>query len=159
MNIHEYQAKQLLREYGVAVPRGGVAFTVEEAATQAQELGGPVYVVKSQIHAGGRGAGRFKNNPDGKGGVRIVKSFAAEKQQLGLLGHASARLRWITLKQVRIRAFFAPAMENLPRIGRALVLLYGGWLAINGQLTIGALVAINMYMIGLQAPSRTIGFL
>lgn len=92
-------------------------------------------------------------------GVRIVKSFAAEKQQLGLLGHASERLRWITLKQVRIRAFFAPVMENLPRIGRALVLLYGGWLAINGQLTIGALVAINMYMIGLQAPFRMIGFL
>ena len=57
MNIHEYQAKQLLAKYGVAVPRGGVAFTVEEAVTQAQELGGPVYVVKSQIHAGGRGAG------------------------------------------------------------------------------------------------------
>jgi ATP-binding cassette subfamily B protein len=92
-------------------------------------------------------------------GVRIVKSFAAERQQLGLLGRASERLRWITLKQVRIRAFFAPLMENLPRIGRALVLLYGGWLAIEGQLTIGALVAINMYMIGLQAPFRMIGFL
>ena len=74
MNIHEYQAKQLLGRYGVAVPRGGVAYTVDEAATQAQELGGPVYVVKSQIHAGGRGAGRFKDNPGGKGGVRVVKS-------------------------------------------------------------------------------------
>ena len=82
MNIHEYQAKQLLREYGVAVPRGGVAFTVEEAATQAQELGGPVYVVKSQIHAGGRGAGRFKNNPDGKGGVRIVKSVEEVRESV-----------------------------------------------------------------------------
>jgi ATP-binding cassette subfamily B protein len=92
-------------------------------------------------------------------GVRIVKSFAAERQQLGLLGRASERLRWITLKQVRIRAFFAPLMENLPRIGRALVLLYGGWLAIQGHITIGALVAINMYMIGLQAPFRMIGFL
>ncbi|MFP6640751.1 MAG: ABC transporter ATP-binding protein [Myxococcota bacterium] len=92
-------------------------------------------------------------------GVRIVKSFAAERQQLGLLGRASERLRWITVKQVKIRAFFAPVMENLPRIGRALVLLYGGWLAIEGQLTIGALVAINMYMIGLQAPFRMIGFL
>jgi len=92
-------------------------------------------------------------------GVRIVKSFAAEKQQLGLLGRASERLRWITLKQVRIRAYFAPVMENLPRVGRALVLLYGGWLAIQGQLTIGALVAMNMYMIGLQAPFRMIGFL
>ncbi|QCG96283.1 ADP-forming succinate--CoA ligase subunit beta [Azospirillum sp. TSA2s] len=74
MNIHEYQAKDLLRGYGVAVPRGGVAFTPEEAASVARELGGPVWVVKSQIHAGGRGAGRFQDNPNGKGGVRVVKS-------------------------------------------------------------------------------------
>ena len=74
MNIHEYQAKDLLRGYGVAVPRGGVAFTPEEAASVARELGGPVWVVKSQIHAGGRGAGRFQDNPTGKGGVRVVKS-------------------------------------------------------------------------------------
>ncbi|MDQ2106789.1 ATP-grasp domain-containing protein, partial [Azospirillum isscasi] len=63
MNIHEYQAKGLLKTYGVAVPRGGVAFSPEEAETVARELGGPVWVVKSQIHAGGRGAGRFKDNP------------------------------------------------------------------------------------------------
>jgi succinyl-CoA synthetase beta subunit len=75
MNIHEYQAKSLLKKYGVAVPRGGVAYTPQEAETVARELGGPVWVVKSQIHAGGRGAGRFKNNPEGKGGVRVVKSI------------------------------------------------------------------------------------
>ena len=75
MNIHEYQAKDLLRGYGVAVPRGGVAFTPEEAESVARELGGPVWVVKSQIHAGGRGAGRFQDNPNGKGGVRVVKSI------------------------------------------------------------------------------------
>jgi succinyl-CoA synthetase beta subunit len=75
MNIHEYQAKQLLREYGVAVPEGGVAFTVDEAITQAEKLGGPVIVVKSQIHAGGRGAGKFKGNPTGAGGVRVVKTI------------------------------------------------------------------------------------
>ncbi|MDG3442244.1 ADP-forming succinate--CoA ligase subunit beta [Nitrospirillum amazonense] len=75
MNIHEYQAKGLLKKYGVAVPRGGVAYTPEEAKTVAAELGGPVWVVKSQIHAGGRGAGRFKENPEGKGGVRVVKSI------------------------------------------------------------------------------------
>lgn len=74
MNIHEYQAKGLLKSYGVAVPNGGVAFTVDEAAKIAEDLGGPVWVVKSQIHAGGRGAGRFKDNPDGKGGVRVVHS-------------------------------------------------------------------------------------
>ena len=74
MNIHEYQAKSLLREYGVAVPRGGVAYTPKEAEDVAKDLGGPVWVVKSQIHAGGRGAGRFKGNEQGKGGVRVVKS-------------------------------------------------------------------------------------
>lgn len=74
MNIHEYQAKQLMAKYGVAVPKGGVAYTAEEASKIAKDLGGPVYVVKSQIHAGGRGAGRFKDDPNGKGGVRVVKS-------------------------------------------------------------------------------------
>jgi succinyl-CoA synthetase beta subunit len=74
MNIHEYQAKTLLRKYGVAVPDGRVAFSAQEAADAAHALGGSVWVVKSQIHAGGRGAGRFTNDPDGKGGVRVVKS-------------------------------------------------------------------------------------
>ena len=74
MNIHEYQAKALLSKFGVAVPRGAVAYTVKEAEDAAKELGGPVWVVKSQIHAGGRGAGRFKGNEQGKGGVRVVKS-------------------------------------------------------------------------------------
>jgi succinyl-CoA synthetase beta subunit len=77
MNIHEYQAKSLLKKFGVAVPRGSVADTSQEAQKVAEGLGGPVWVVKSQIHAGGRGAGRFKNNPSGKGGVRIVKSLDA----------------------------------------------------------------------------------
>jgi succinyl-CoA synthetase beta subunit len=80
MNIHEYQAKALLTKYGVAVPRGGVAYTVKEAEEAAQELGGPVWVVKSQIHAGGRGAGRFKGNENGKGGVRVVKSVAEVRE-------------------------------------------------------------------------------
>ncbi len=88
MNIHEYQAKQLLRDYGVAVPNGGVAFTVDEAATQAEQLGGPVYVVKSQIHAGGRGAGKFQDNPEGLGGVRVVKSLDEVRESAGeMLGH------------------------------------------------------------------------
>ncbi|MBL6957442.1 MAG: ADP-forming succinate--CoA ligase subunit beta [Rhodospirillales bacterium] len=66
MNIHEYQAKKLLAGFGVAVPQGGVAYTVPEAETIANELGGPVWVVKAQIHAGGRGKG---------GGVKVVKSI------------------------------------------------------------------------------------
>ena len=80
MNIHEYQAKELLRGYGVAVPEGSVAWTPEEAEGAAAKLPGPVYVVKSQIHAGGRGAGRFANDPQGKGGVRLVRSPAEARQ-------------------------------------------------------------------------------
>ena len=72
MNIHEYQAKALLAKFGVAVPRGGVAFTPEEAVETAQKLGGPVWVVKAQIHAGGRGKG---------GGVKVVKSIDAVKAE------------------------------------------------------------------------------
>lgn len=74
MNIHEYQAKELLAKYGVAVPKGIPAMSVEEAVAAVDQLPGPLYVVKSQIHAGGRGAGKFKNNPEGKGGVRLCKS-------------------------------------------------------------------------------------
>jgi succinyl-CoA synthetase beta subunit len=75
MNIHEHQAKAVLAEFGVAVPRGHAAFSVEEAVQAAEKLGGPVFVVKSQIHAGGRGKGRFEGlGPDAKGGVRVVKS-------------------------------------------------------------------------------------
>ena len=60
MNIHEHQAKAVLAEFGVAVPRGYPAFSVDEAVEAAKTLGGPVWVVKSQIHAGGRGKGRFE---------------------------------------------------------------------------------------------------
>jgi succinyl-CoA synthetase beta subunit len=88
MNIHEYQAKQLLAKFGVAVPKGGVAYTPAEAERVAGELGGPVWVVKSQIHAGGRGAGRFRDDPDGKGGVRVVKSAAEVAENAkAMLGH------------------------------------------------------------------------
>ncbi len=77
MNIHEYQAKAILREYGAPVSRGIPAFTPAEAAKAAEELGGPLWVVKSQIHAGGRGKGKFKELPaDAKGGVRLAKSVA-----------------------------------------------------------------------------------
>jgi succinyl-CoA synthetase beta subunit len=72
MNIHEYQAKAVLREFGVPVPRGIAAFTVAEAEKAASELGGPVWVVKAQIHAGGRGKA---------GGVKVVKSIAEVKRE------------------------------------------------------------------------------
>jgi succinyl-CoA synthetase beta subunit len=88
VNIHEYQAKSLLQRFGVAVPKGGVAYTPKEAETVARSLAGPVYVVKAQIHAGGRGAGRFKDDPHGKGGVRIVKSpEEVGKTAAAMLGH------------------------------------------------------------------------
>jgi succinyl-CoA synthetase beta subunit len=93
MNIHEYQAKTLLKKYGVAVPRGGVAYTPAEAEQVAKDLGGPVWVVKSQIHAGGRGAGRFMKadgtvDQAGKGGVRVVKSVAEVVENTkAMLGH------------------------------------------------------------------------
>ncbi|MDE2163885.1 MAG: ADP-forming succinate--CoA ligase subunit beta [Alphaproteobacteria bacterium] len=78
MNIHEYQAKEILRSFGTPVPRGKPAFTVEEAVAAAKELGGPVWVVKAQIHAGGRGKG---------GGVKVVKSIEdVEKEARRMLG-------------------------------------------------------------------------
>jgi len=81
MNIHEYQAKALLREFGVAVSRGVPVLKVEDAEAAAKELGGPVWVVKSQIHAGGRGKGKFKEASAGdKGGVRLAKSVDEVKQ-------------------------------------------------------------------------------
>ncbi len=76
MNIHEYQAKELLAKYGVAVPAGHAAMSVDEAVEAAKKLPGPLWVVKAQIHAGGRGKGKFKELPDtAKGGVRLAHSI------------------------------------------------------------------------------------
>ena len=78
MNIHEYQGKQLLKAYGAPVSAGVPVLNANEAEAAAKSLPGPVYVVKSQIHAGGRGKGKFKElGADAKGGVRIAKSVAA----------------------------------------------------------------------------------
>jgi succinyl-CoA synthetase beta subunit len=75
MNIHEYQAKELLAKFGVPVPAGHAAMSVEEAVAASKKLPGPLYVVKAQIHAGGRGKGKFKElGPDAKGGVRLAKT-------------------------------------------------------------------------------------
>ena len=76
MNVHEYQGKELLAKFGVPIPAGHAALTVEEAVAGAKLLPGPLYVVKAQIHAGGRGKGKFKELPaDAKGGVRLAKSL------------------------------------------------------------------------------------
>jgi succinyl-CoA synthetase beta subunit len=88
MNIHEYQAKALLKSFGAPVADGVAIFSVDEAAAAAKSLPGPLYVVKSQIHAGGRGKGKFKELPaDAKGGVRLSKSIdevvANAKEMLG----------------------------------------------------------------------------
>jgi succinyl-CoA synthetase beta subunit len=89
MNIHEYQGKALLKQFGAPVPRGFEAFSPEEAVDAAAKLGGPVWVVKAQIHAGGRGKGKFKEAAAGeKGGVRIAR----EPEDVGMfaqqmLGH------------------------------------------------------------------------
>jgi len=88
MNIHEYQAKALLKSYGAPVANGVAIFTADEAKAAALELGGPLWVVKSQIHAGGRGKGKFKElGPDAKGGVRLATSIedvvANAKEMLG----------------------------------------------------------------------------
>jgi succinyl-CoA synthetase beta subunit len=75
MNIHEYQAKELLAKFGVGIPAGYPALSVEEAVAAAEKLPGPLYVVKAQIHAGGRGKGKFKELPaEAKGGVRLAHS-------------------------------------------------------------------------------------
>jgi succinyl-CoA synthetase beta subunit len=84
MNIHEYQAKAVLREFGVPVSRGIAVVRAADAAAGAEELGGPVWVVKSQIHAGGRGKGKFKEPEAGaKGGVRLAKSVAEVETFVG----------------------------------------------------------------------------
>ncbi|MEC7116414.1 MAG: ABC transporter ATP-binding protein [Actinomycetota bacterium] len=92
-------------------------------------------------------------------GTRVVKSFAAEKQQISLLQKAARHIEWVNVQTIKDRAKFNPVIEALPRIGMAIVLLYGGLLAIDGQVSIGTLFAFNAYVIMLQAPFRMFGFL
>ncbi len=88
MNIHEYQAKQLLKEYGAPVSDGRIVLKADEAKTAAGEIDGPIWVVKAQIHAGGRGKGKFKEASAGeKGGVRVTKSVSdAADEAMKMLG-------------------------------------------------------------------------
>ncbi len=89
MNIHEYQAKALLKSFGAPVAEGVAIFSADEAEAAAKSLPGPLYVVKSQIHAGGRGKGKFKElGPDAKGGVRLAFSIEeAKKHAKEMLGN------------------------------------------------------------------------
>src|SRR5678815_189553 len=95
MNIHEYQAKELLQKFGAATPAGRVATTVEEAEQIARELGTNDLVVKAQVHAGGRGKGTFANGF--KGGVHLVKSPAEARDVALSLIHISEPTRLLSI--------------------------------------------------------------
>ncbi|KIE26513.1 ABC transporter ATP-binding protein [Streptomyces sp. MUSC 125] len=90
-------------------------------------------------------------------GVRVVKSFAAERSQLALLQKAATNVRWANVKDADLRARWTPLVQNLPRVGMAIVLLYGGYLVIHGGLGVGAILAFNAYLLMLQVPFQVIG--
>ena len=92
-------------------------------------------------------------------GVRVVKSFAAEQQQLRALSGAAEKVQWSYIKDADLRARFSPVVQNLPQVGLALVLLFGGYMVIHGQLGIGAILAFNAYLLMLQAPFMMLGML
>jgi ATP-binding cassette subfamily B protein len=92
-------------------------------------------------------------------GVRVVKSFAAEQQQLRALSGAADKLRWSYIKDADLRARFSPIVQNLPQVGLALVLLFGGYMVIHGGLGIGDILAFNAYLLMLQAPFMMLGML
>jgi ATP-binding cassette subfamily B protein len=90
-------------------------------------------------------------------GVRVVRSFAAEREQINALARSATGLQWAGVRTVEARAHFNPIIENLPRIGTLGVLVYGGWLVIQGDITEGTLFAFATYVLLLQAPFRTLG--
>ena len=92
-------------------------------------------------------------------GVRVIKAYGREEQQVGLMSRLSRRLQWATVYQVDIQAKWAPIAQNIPRLGLLGVLLYGGWLVIHGTLPVGDLVAFSAYVVMLQAPFQMLGVL
>jgi ATP-binding cassette subfamily B protein len=92
-------------------------------------------------------------------GVRVVKSFAAEDSQLRSLARAADRVRWSYVKDADLRARWSPAMQNLPQVGLALVLLFGGSMVVHGHLGVGAILAFNSYLLMLQAPFTMLGMI
>ncbi|WP_419925937.1 ABC transporter ATP-binding protein [Candidatus Poriferisocius sp.] len=91
-------------------------------------------------------------------GTRVVKSFAAEERQIALLGRSAQRIQWANVEIAKSRSRWNPLIESLPRLGTAMVVLYGGWLAIEGIVSIGTLLAFSAYVIMLQVPFRMAGF-
>jgi ATP-binding cassette subfamily B protein len=92
-------------------------------------------------------------------GVRVVKSFNAEQRELTTLGKAADKLQWSYIQDADIRARFTPLVQNLPQIGLALVVLFGGWLVVHGKLQVGALLAFSLYIVMLQAPFQMLGMI
>jgi ATP-binding cassette subfamily B protein len=92
-------------------------------------------------------------------GVRIVKAFAAERRQLNTLAAAADRVRWAYTTDSAIRSRWMPVMDNLPRLGLAMVLLIGGLMVLDGDATIGTIVAFNSYVLMLQPPFRMLGMI
>jgi ATP-binding cassette, subfamily B, bacterial len=92
-------------------------------------------------------------------GVRVVKSFAAEPREVRTLARAAERLKWAYVQDADIRARFTPTVQNLPQLGLALVLLFGGYLVIHGHLQVGAILAFSAYIVMLQPPFQLLGML
>jgi ATP-binding cassette subfamily B protein len=92
-------------------------------------------------------------------GVRVVKSFVAEQRELNTLEEAADKLQWAYIRDADLRAKFTPAVQNLPQVGLALVLLLGGYLVIHGHLGVGAILAFSAYIVMLQAPFQMLGML
>ena len=90
-------------------------------------------------------------------GVRVVKSFAQEEAEVNRLADAAERVAWAYIKDAQLRAIWSPWVQNLPQLGLALVLFFGGWMVIDGRLGIGAILAFNAYLLMLQAPFMMLG--
>ncbi len=90
-------------------------------------------------------------------GVRVVKSFAAEQRELTTLAKSTTRLQWSYVKDADIRASFTPTVQNLPQIGLALILMFGGWLALGGRMPVAAIISFSLYVVMLQAPFQMLG--
>jgi ATP-binding cassette subfamily B protein len=90
-------------------------------------------------------------------GVRVVKSFAQEEAEINRLADAAEKVAWSYIKDAEIRGRFTPLVQNLPQLGLALVLLFGGYMVIHGHMTVGKIVAFNLYLVMLQAPFMMLG--